>query len=57
MIEYLLSPDAQSVTGRLVSARFDQNALRQNAAQIAADRHWYRLRRIDHELFGPKISS
>jgi NAD(P)-dependent dehydrogenase (short-subunit alcohol dehydrogenase family) len=56
LIEFLMSPDSQNVTGRLLSARFDQDTVRQKEADIARDPHWYRLRRVDYDLFQTKPS-
>lgn len=53
LVEFLMSPAARHITGRLISARFDQNLLREETEDVARDPHLYRLRRIDHDLFGP----
>jgi len=52
LIEFLLSPAARGVSGRLLSARFDQKRLREDTEAVAQNKHLYRLRRIDEDLFG-----
>jgi len=54
LVEYLLSPQAAGITGRLLSARFDQNRLRENPGSVAAEASLYRLRRIDDDLYARK---
>ncbi len=54
LIEFLLSPAAAGLTGRLFSARFDRETVAQNTADIAADPNLFRLRRIDNALFQSK---
>jgi NAD(P)-dependent dehydrogenase (short-subunit alcohol dehydrogenase family) len=56
LVEFLMSPTARKITGRLLSARFDQETLREKADTISQDADWYRLRRIDYDLFQPKPS-
>jgi NAD(P)-dependent dehydrogenase (short-subunit alcohol dehydrogenase family) len=53
LVTFLMSPAAKGISGRLLSARFDQKRLRKQTKQIAGDPHLYRLRRIDDELFSP----
>jgi 3-oxoacyl-[acyl-carrier protein] reductase len=48
---FLMSPQARGISGRLLSARFDQKRLREETARISEHPHLYRLRRIDEELF------
>lgn len=52
LVEVLLQPDAVSVTGRLLSARFDLEPLAQNPARYAVDPALGRLRRIDNQRYG-----
>jgi 3-oxoacyl-[acyl-carrier protein] reductase len=54
MIQFLMSSAARPMSGRLFSARFDQKIARRKGKSIDRDPHWYRLRRIDYELFAPK---
>jgi 3-oxoacyl-[acyl-carrier protein] reductase len=56
LIQFLVSPEAHGITGRLLSARFDAMALKQNAAAVAKDSNLYRLRRIDNDRFEVKPS-
>jgi NAD(P)-dependent dehydrogenase (short-subunit alcohol dehydrogenase family) len=56
LVEFLMSPSARTISGRLLSARFDQAALREKTEVISQDADWYRLRRIDYELYQPKRS-
>jgi hypothetical protein len=55
LIEFLMSPAAQSISGRLLSARFDREILQQKTSQISQDSNYFRLRRIDHELYSPNL--
>jgi NAD(P)-dependent dehydrogenase (short-subunit alcohol dehydrogenase family) len=48
---FLMSSKARGISGRLLSARFDQKRLREETEQVAEHPHLYRLRRIDEELF------
>ncbi len=52
--EFLLQPSARSITGRLLSARFDWEMLTAAPERIAADPNLYKLRRIDDDLFAPR---
>jgi 3-oxoacyl-[acyl-carrier protein] reductase len=54
---FLMSPAARGISGRLLSARFDQKRLREETGRVAEDPHLYRLRRIDEELFAGGKSS
>jgi 3-oxoacyl-[acyl-carrier protein] reductase len=54
LIEFLMSPASRSISGRLLSARFDQTITRQKGKAIEHDPHWFRLRRIDYDLFSPR---
>jgi NAD(P)-dependent dehydrogenase (short-subunit alcohol dehydrogenase family) len=56
LVEFLLSPLARKISGRLLSARFDQETLRSKSEEVSRDADWYRLRRIDYELFQPRSS-
>jgi NAD(P)-dependent dehydrogenase (short-subunit alcohol dehydrogenase family) len=51
MVESLLKPEARAVTGRLLSARFDLDALRQNPEKLIEQPWLNRLRRIDNALY------
>lgn len=51
---FLMSDQSRGITGRLLSARFDQEVLRKESDRIASDLHRFRLRRIDNTLFAPK---
>lgn len=51
MISFLMSEKARGVSGRLLSARFDQKVLREGIARVSRDPNLYRLRRIDGERF------
>jgi 3-oxoacyl-[acyl-carrier protein] reductase len=53
LVDDLMSPASRRISGRLLSARFDRSILREKARAIARDPHWYRLRRVDYELFAP----
>jgi meso-butanediol dehydrogenase/(S,S)-butanediol dehydrogenase/diacetyl reductase len=53
-VAYLLGPEARSITGRMVSARFDMKTVAANVQQIEKDPNLYRLRRIDNEVFSAK---
>jgi len=53
LVTFLMSPSARGISGRLLSARFDQKRLREEPDNVAQDRNLYRLRRIDEELFRP----
>ena len=53
LVQQLLAPRAATITGRLLSARFDRSILLKKTATIAGDDHYFRLRRIDHALFKP----
>lgn len=46
----LLSPECRSISGRLISAKWDKKHL-ENAEAVGADQDLLRLRRIDAELF------
>jgi NAD(P)-dependent dehydrogenase (short-subunit alcohol dehydrogenase family) len=52
LIDFLMGPQARGITGRLLSARFDLERLKQNLAAVARNPALYRLRRIDNDLFG-----
>jgi NAD(P)-dependent dehydrogenase (short-subunit alcohol dehydrogenase family) len=54
LVEYLFSPAAKEITGRLLSARFDREIVQKNAATISKDPNLFRLRRIDDALFQTK---
>jgi NAD(P)-dependent dehydrogenase (short-subunit alcohol dehydrogenase family) len=56
LVHFLLSPEARTITGRLLSARFDSKKIEGNMHDIASNPNIYRLRRIDDELFFPKRS-
>jgi len=51
LTDFLLSPGARHLTGRLLSARFDQAALRHKTRAVAQDADRFRMRRIDNALF------
>ncbi len=51
LTEFLMSPDAGEITGRLLSARFDLSALKKQAGRVAKDPNLFKLRRIDDALF------
>jgi len=51
LVDFLMSPAARRITGRLLSARFDQKRLREKADVISENPDLYRLRRIDDDLF------
>jgi 3-oxoacyl-[acyl-carrier protein] reductase len=53
LVEFLLSPEARSISGRLLSARFDQDILRKQRTRLQRYPHQFRMRRIDHALFAP----
>lgn len=52
LVNFLLSDNAHQISGRLLSARFDQKVLREDPGAVAKDRSLFRLRRIDSDLFG-----
>jgi 3-oxoacyl-[acyl-carrier protein] reductase len=54
LIEFLMSPASRSISGRLLSARFDQAIIRRKGKAIGRDPHWFRLRRIDYDVFAPR---
>src|SRR6185437_14497160 len=47
LIEYLFGPAAVEITGRLLSARFDREAIQRQASTIVKNSNLFRLRRID----------
>ena len=51
LVSFLMSSSARRITGRLLSARFDQKRLRDEARAIEQHPHLFRLRRIDEDLF------
>lgn len=53
LVTFLMGPGARGISGRLLSARFDQKRLQHQTRQVAGHPHLYRLRRIDEELFSP----
>lgn len=53
LVELLLGPAGRKISGRLLSARFDQTSLRKKRGQIIQHPDWFRLRRIDNEMFRP----
>lgn len=54
LVAYLMGPEARKITGRLLSARFDQERLRKEVQSVAGDADLYRLRRIDNDLFSKR---
>jgi NAD(P)-dependent dehydrogenase (short-subunit alcohol dehydrogenase family) len=54
LASFLLGSDARSITGRMLSARFDLDAVRADPNRLERDPNLYRLRRIDEALFGVK---
>jgi NAD(P)-dependent dehydrogenase (short-subunit alcohol dehydrogenase family) len=54
LVEYLFSPAARELTGRLLSARFDRETVQKNASAIGKDSNLFRLRRIDDVMFQAK---
>jgi len=57
LIAFLMSPASRRISGRLLSARFDQEVIRRKGKRIERDPHWFRLRRIDNVLFAPRKPS
>jgi len=51
LVEFLLTPAADGITGRLISARFDLDSLRNDPSKVNTQPSLYRLRRIDNNLY------
>jgi len=51
LAEFLVSPAARTLSGRLLSARFDGPLLKSTAETVAKDPNLFRQRRIDNFLF------
>jgi 3-oxoacyl-[acyl-carrier protein] reductase len=57
LISFLMAPNSQGISGRLLSARFDRETLIDQTATVAQDPNYFRLRRIDQTLFAAKDRS
>jgi len=51
LVEFLFSSAAAGITGRLLSARFDRQIVKDKASEIGKNPNLFRLRRIDDALF------
>lgn len=54
LVEFLMGPQARNISGRLLSARFDQDRIREQTEATSHDPDLFRLRRIDDVLFAKK---
>ncbi|MCG3203441.1 MAG: putative ketoacyl reductase [Elusimicrobia bacterium] len=51
LVNFLLSPASNGITGRLLSARYDYDLLAKDSSSIAKDSNRFRMRRIDNTFF------